>query len=211
MYLFSRSARLAPGRTRDAMEWSFGMAEKVNQIIELDVSLWTPMFSAGVGTMIFSAFAPDLEALETAQSKLMADEGYLAEVDRGATFSNGIGPDDTLLQLVHGDIDPTRSPQYAAVVTSQLAPGRLASGTAVGVEIAQRVEEITGIPTGFGIGATGPYGGVAWITGYESLQQLESAEQATNSDPEFVQLVDGKGAESFVSHATTQTILRRLV
>ncbi|MEY2590251.1 MAG: hypothetical protein QOJ67_2235, partial [Acidimicrobiaceae bacterium] len=45
MYLFSRSTRLGPSNQREAMEWSVNVTQKVNQISELDVSLWTTVFS----------------------------------------------------------------------------------------------------------------------------------------------------------------------
>ena len=211
MYLFSRSARLAPGRTREAMTWAVGITEKVNQITELDVQLWTPVFSPRIGTLSWTAVAEDLEMLENAQAKLMVDDGYVAEVDRGAAFASTEGIDDALLQVVHGTVDPDRRPQYVSIAASQIAPGQLARGMEVGVEIAQRVEKLSGVPTLFVAGATGPYGGVAWISGFETVKELQAAESAVNGDPGFIELVDTKGSQAFIAQATTQTIAQRIV
>ncbi len=55
MYLFSRQTRLAGGNGRRGIEWAVEMCERVNQITELDVSLWGRMFSPGFGTIAFTS------------------------------------------------------------------------------------------------------------------------------------------------------------
>jgi hypothetical protein len=211
MYLFSRSARLAPGRTRDAMAWAVGITEKVNQIGELSFSLWTPVLSPGIGMLSWSAFVEELDELEATEAKLLVDDGYVAELDRGAAFSDGQGANDSLLQLIHGEVDPERRFDYVSVTASQLAPGHFAKGVEVGIEICQRVEQITSTPTAFCMASTGPYGGVAWIAGQESLKALQDGEQAINADPGFLELVDGTASQAFQVAATTATIYRRIV
>jgi hypothetical protein len=72
MYLFTRSARLGPGNLQDQLAWSFNITEKVNQISELDVGLWTTVFSPGLGTLVWTANCDDLAILEAPDDKLMA-------------------------------------------------------------------------------------------------------------------------------------------
>src|SRR5436190_19102365 len=81
MYLFSRRARLSPGNTREAMAWATAITEKVNQISGLPVSLFTQVFSPGVGTLVWSTFVPDLATLEAATDKLNTDDGYISMGD----------------------------------------------------------------------------------------------------------------------------------
>src|SRR6516162_1052863 len=102
MYLFSRRARLAPGNIRAAMTWANAVTEKANQISSLDISLFSSVFSPGVGTLVWSTFAPDLASLEAATDKLAADDGYAAILDEGSKFIQP-GIDDGLLQLIHGE------------------------------------------------------------------------------------------------------------
>jgi len=212
MYLFSRSLRLAPGNLNEAMTWAVGLTEKVNQIVELDVSLWTRVLSPAVGTLSWTAMAQDLEELEAGFAKLAVDGQYNTEVARGAQFvSAAHGADDTLAQVVYGELDPQVRPAYVAVAMSQLLPGQLAKGMEVGIEIAKKAEKIGGASTVFAVGSTGPYGNVAWISGYESIKQLEAAEQAVNGDPSFVALIDSKGSKSFNAAATQQIIVQRIV
>jgi hypothetical protein len=63
MYISTRSARLAPGNLRDSMAWALSVTEKVNQISEVQVHLWTTVNSPGVGTLSWAATVEDLEVL----------------------------------------------------------------------------------------------------------------------------------------------------
>src|SRR5687767_2980274 len=108
MYLFTRTARVRPGNIRDSIGWAVGITEKVNQITSLDVELWTTAWSPGNGTLVWSTFVEDLTALETANAKLMVDDLFVAEVDRGAQYTTDDGVNDELAQVVSGAIDQSR-------------------------------------------------------------------------------------------------------
>jgi hypothetical protein len=213
MYLFSRRARLANGHLRDSTAWAVAITEKVNQITELDVSLWTSVFSPGLGELVWATFVTDLAMLETAEAKLLVDDGYVALVDKGAAFSTAEGADDSLSQLLHGEVDPNRQIQYVAVIETTVAAGKTGRGMELGVDIAQRAEKVTGIPTAFLADTTGNYGGVRWITGYDSVEQLQTAEQAISADLGFGQFVDKEVADVYLAgpSVTTQRIARRIV
>lgn len=211
MYLFTRVARLAPGHTRDSMQWAVGITERVNQITELDVSLWTSVLSPGLGTMSWSTMVEDLEQLEVAEAKLLVEDSYVAEVDRGATYASQQGVDDYVLQILHGGFDPNHKPHYVSVVQSALANGAFARGIEVGIEIATRAGEISGLPTAFALAMTGSYGAICWMTSAETLAQLQAGEAQVNSDPAFVELVDGQAKDCYLAGVTQQSILRRIV
>ena len=212
MYLFSRSARLGPGNLREAMAWSVDMTEKVNQVSELDVSLWSTAFSPGLGTLVWTARVDDLAVLEATDAKLIADDGYHSLVEKGVKFASGDAIDDALIQLVHADPDAaTSAPQYASVVRSVLTPGSSTRGIEFGIEIAQRAKKITGRPISFGVAATGPYGGVDWISLYDSVEQLQKAQEATTADADFTKFVDSEAGKLYLSGVTVQTVYRKIV
>jgi hypothetical protein len=211
MYVFTRTGRLRPGKTREAMAWAVGITEKVNQITSLDIGLWTPVFSPGLGTLVWSTFVESLTDLEDANAKLMVDDGFVAEVDRGAAdFTASEGLDDTVAQVLSGEIDPNRNPTYVAVVQSALANGSFAKGIEAGIEIARMATEIGGIPTAFVVSSTGTYGGVAWLSGALTLEELERSEQAVNANPDFVKYVDEVASPRYLPNNTTQVIYQRL-
>lgn len=212
MYLFSRRARLANGRRRDAIAWATGITETANRLTGLPISLYAQVYSPGFGTVSWTAFVPDLTALEAAGDKLTIDDEYAAQTDAGAEFTVG-GLEDTLFQVIHGEPDPSREVNYVSAVQAVCANGHIARGMAVGVEIAQRVEAVTGAPTLFVANSTGVYGGVGWLTGYADVAALEAAEQAIAGDPDFVDFIDREGGPAYAadSSLTTQIIHRRLV
>ena len=211
MYLFSRRARLAPGSTRAAMTWATEVTEKANKISGLNVSLFSLTFSPEIGTLVWSAFVPDLATLEAANDKLLVDEGYVSLVDAGAKFALG-GADDALLQIVHGEVDPNRPVEYVTSVQTVCA-NSVARGIELGVEIAQRVEKATGLPGLFATAMTGPYGAVSWVTGYADIREMERTQQALAADTKFGEFVDKSVRGVYVESPseTQQLIYRRIV
>ena len=106
MYLFSRRARIAPGKTRAAITWATGITEKVNQITDLNVALYAQTYSPEVRRCSCGApSSPISPTLEAATDKLLVDDAYTAMLDDGAQFGTQ-GADDALLQLVYGEPDP---------------------------------------------------------------------------------------------------------
>jgi hypothetical protein len=212
MYLFGRRGRIAPGRNRDAITWATEVTEKVNEVVEIPVSLYTTVFGPEVGTLVWSVFVPDLVTLERNLDRLQADASVLDLADRGAEFTVG-GLDDTLAQLIHGEPDPTRDIEYVVAVQAVCASRNLGRGIEVGVEIAQMAEKITGSRTLFASAVTGPYGGVAWFTGFESIQELESQERALAADAGWIEFLDREAGTAYAENQelTTNRIYRRLI
>jgi hypothetical protein len=211
MFLFSRTARIAPGNTKAALTWAATVTEKVNQISGLTVGLYMQTFSPEVGRLAWSTFVPDLASLETAEDKLAADEGYLSLIDSGAKYALG-GADDLLSQIVHGAPDPNRPVEYVSTVTTTCANGNVMRGIELGVEIAKRVEKVTGLPGLFGTAATGNYGSVGWISGYADINEMERAQTTLNSNAEFGKFVDKNVPGVYVDDPTAsqQLIFRKI-
>jgi len=211
MYLFTRSVRFAPGHLADSMAWAVGMADRVNTGTDLDVRLFSRVFSPGLGTVAFATFVEGLQALHDANDALMGDAGYLAAVDEGAAFIDS-NPDDALLQIVHGAPDPSRAVTYVSTVRTVIANGMIQRGVDVGVQISQHAEKVTGVPTLFGVSMSGPYGSVGWTTGYESVQHFQDAEGALTTDPEWLALLDGEAATAYADSAfASEQLVWRLV
>ena len=212
MFLFSRRTQLVTAKTRDAVAWAVEMTDRVNRTIELPMSLYQQVYSSNVGTVSWSTFAPDLAALEAANDKLMADEGYLNALEASAGLTNGIAH-DTLGEVIYGTPDPERGVEYASVVRSVCGPGGLTRGIAVGIEIAQRAEQITGTPTLFVIDTTGAYGGVGWVTGHHDARALQAANEALNADASWLQFLDESTPDAFSDNpfSTEQTLFRRMM
>lgn len=211
MYMFARSARLGPGSAHEEQAWAVAMTEKVNQISETKVNLWTPFASPGVNTLYWTTFVEDLATLEATNDKLLSDSGYHMLLEQGARYASQDAIDDVLMQVVHADgIDPAREPAYVAEVAAVVAPGAGGKGLEIGIEIAKRATKISGAPTSFSIGATGAYGQVAWHTGFESITELQRAQTALQMDPTFMKYLDSTIVGVYQPGAT-QSIFRRLM
>jgi hypothetical protein len=209
MYLFTRMARLAPGHARDGLEWAVGLTETVNQVTSLNVGLWTPVLSPGVGTLSWGMAVETLTDIEDGEAKLMADPMYLDAVERGATIITG-DVDDQTAQFISNPDSPADA-THVAVVQSQIANGAFKSGVEAGVEIADRATKISGLPTAFLMSVTGTYAGCAWITAARSLRELEAAQQAINGNADFIAFLDGPAGTCYLPGVTTQSIWRRIV
>jgi hypothetical protein len=106
----------------DAMAWSTRIAEKVNAISEVPVSLWSTVFSPRLGALSWTAVVDDLSQLEALDAKLLADGGYVSLVEEGARFTSDEGIDDAVVQLIHADPDGAAGGQYATVVQAVITP-----------------------------------------------------------------------------------------
>ena len=212
MYLFTRTARLAPGNQAAAMNWAFTITEKVNQVTELEANLWRPLFSAGVTTLTWTALVEDLAVLEASDAKLMADTGFQLLADEGAhIMMTGTSLDDTLDQFVTQPDMPADAPtpNYSNVVEATLAPGQYAKGIEIGLKIAEQASKVTGLQISFLSGVTGNYGRVLWVGTCDTIQELQAANEAIGRDPTLLKLIDEDGAKAYQPHAT-QTCYHRL-
>ena len=211
MYIFTRSARLAPGNLRDSMSWAVNMTEKVNQISEAKFRLWSTVDSPGVGTLSWATTIEDLEVLEATNTKLIADSGYHSLVEQGAKHLSADALDDNLIRLIVADADASaKDIQYVSVNRAVLAPGHSVRGIEIGIEIAQRAKKAVGRPVSFGAGATGEYGAVAWIGYYDSVQQLQKAQEALAADADFAKYLDKEAAQVYLPSGSSVTWYRRV-
>lgn len=209
MYMFSRRTRLSGGNGTAGVEWALSIANKVKDLTGTELGLWSTVYSTGFGTISWTGWFEDLQALETVGDKLQADPGMEKLSNAGTKYTEG-GLDDGLIQPIYGN--PTDAPlRYVGGVVAVAAAGNIERAMAAGVEIAQKSEAITGLPSMFGRSLTGPYGGVGWLTGYESAAAMEKADNALGSDPSWLKLLDStQGCFAEDANITQSTIYRRL-
>jgi len=211
MYIYTRSARLAPGNLRDSMAWALSMTEKVNQISEAQFHLWSTVNSPGIGTLSWAANIDDLAVLEATQAKLSADDGYHSLVAQSAKLLSADALNDNLIRLIVADADASATDtQFVSVNQAVLAPGHSVRGVEVGIEIAQRAKKSTGRPVSFGASATGEYGTVGWIGYYDSVQQLQSSQEALAADPDFAKYLDKEASQAYLSGRSSVTWYRKV-
>lgn len=194
MHVFTRVATLTGGARRP-LEWATAMTEKVNGIVELDVTLWGATFGFPVGTVAWSAMTESRQQLADQTAKLMVDEGYHGLVEKGQEFS-AAPPEDHLRTIVHmtGEAgDPPPVGGQAEIITAAPAEGRIGDAMTWGVEIADRYASVTGVDAAFLADAYGTFGQMTWMSVFEDPAAVEAAAEATMADADYMAALDDAG------------------
>jgi hypothetical protein len=210
MYLFNRRTRLVGGNGTAGLEWATAITEKATAITGQEIQLWATVYSPAYGTISWTSWFEDLTSLEKLGDLLDGDASMTKLADQGAQFTDG-SLDDGVLQPIYGTPDPARDIQYVGSVTAVAAAGNIERAMGFGVEVAQKVEVITGMTCMFAQAMSGPYGSVGWLTAYDNISAIEAAGTAMAADTSLLKLVDSS-AGCFVEDPsiTQQTFYRRL-
>ena len=207
MYLYSRRTRLT---TFAGVDWANRIKDRVTEVSGNECQLWATMYGDGYGTMSWTSWFPDLAALQASGDALITDDTYLALSAEGGEFTTG-GVDDLLLKPLYGEVDPERSVNYVSGVVAVCAAGNIERAMTAGVDISQKAEAVTGLPTMFLTAMTGPYGGISWLTGYEDITAVEKAQDALAGDLAWLKLVDStEGCFVEEPAITVQSIYRKI-
>ncbi|HTN99304.1 MAG TPA: hypothetical protein VL068_01410 [Microthrixaceae bacterium] len=209
MYLFTRTAHLKAGNPTAGMTFASEVSHKVRELTNHPIQVWASMYSPGLGTVVWSSWFESLSDLERVSDKLTTDGPYLQMLATSAGLFEGT-IDDALMEPVIGAPDPSRSYQYVSAVSAVPAAGSFIEAYTQGTAIAERASAVTGHQTMFMRSLTGSYGAVAWLTGFESIEELEISEAALTADSQWTELVDSvSSCFQDDPEATRQIIFRR--
>jgi hypothetical protein len=209
MYLFSRLATLR-GSERRALAWAVEMTNYVNAHSDHTLSLWRAEFGYPVGTVAWSTWADSLAALNQGFSRLPDDDGYHDLVDAGSELI-AEPPHDQLRRAVAGEPGSTPPPMGAAtsVTTAVVANGKYAEATVWGVEMAELVQQISGLSTMFLMDAYGTFGQVTWLSGAPDLAAADAANDAVQADAEYTKRLADVG-DLFIPGSGQQRLVTRI-
>lgn len=191
MYLFTRQV-LTQGDPRKVLAYAAEIAALVTRKTELPLSVWAVQTGAPVGALGFSSLAPSRVELDAAETTLMGDEEYLDKLVEGQQFI-AAPPEDRLLEIVHTaghEYQRAEVGAIASITSAVITPGKYVAAITWGIEIADLVSDITGMPGLFGNGVGGPFGQVAWVGTTPDMATLEAGEERTNKDPRYLAKLD---------------------
>lgn len=206
MYLFARSRTLSPAHAREAVGMAVEAGSKVTEVSGLQVSVWTTMFSPQVGTILWTARAESLSELEAAADKWSSDGPLMDWIERSDHLWSSSAT-DALTEVVHGVLPPQPA-SYISTVQAAWAPGEAAEAMAVGVEVTDTFNRLTGAGIVFGRAVTGPFAGVGWVSSFPDLAAMEAAQAAIGGDEGWLELM-GRASRCYQPGATT-SILRKI-
>lgn len=181
MYIFNRMATAAPGKLPEAAAGAVAAAAMASEVSGVDVHAWAVRFGAPSGSFNWSARFETQADLHTATAKLAADAAYM-EVST-ALSANFAGPSqDGLGRLVSGTPREEPSPFYALTMAS-MAAGKYAEAVAFGARVQEYISAETGMPTAFLTASYGGFADVSWLTGADSMDDIDALAdfEATNS------------------------------
>lgn len=208
MQLFSRTVTMA-GPPADILDYATEIRGFLSDKLDTDVGLWGIMFGAPAGTMIFTTRVDGLAGVAAITGQLMADDEYHQILAKGREYVVG-PPQDQLLQPLHGDFDGTVPPVGAvAAVTSAIAKASIVEAVRLGVELAELVESITGVPVVFGASQAGTVGEFAWLGVNADAAAADAAIEAVNSNADYIEKTSG-ARDLFVAGGSNRVISTRL-
>lgn len=192
MQLFSRSVMLT-GPFAEVNAWASDMRQYVSDKTGREVGLWSVMFGAPLGTMVYTARLEGLAELQSIGEQLTGDADYHAKLASGRDFSAS-PPVDQLSTPIYGELgDPPPVGSVAIVTTASIANGAYAEALKWSVEIAQYVEGVTGFRSTFLMDDYGPFGQVRWIGIAPDAAAADAAGQKLNADAGYVDKLGATG------------------
>lgn len=182
MYIFNRATTLNRHRLLEATGAAVEVAGKVSEITGMAVSVFATRYGQPLNTIGWSVRLESQAELQAATDKLMADQGYVQWISSHTDLFEDAATDQ--LSTVVSSTLAGAPKRFYTVLTAAAANGRLADAVAFGVRAQQFVAEATGLATAFLTGVYGTFGTVAWLTGADSMSDLDNlvAMQMTNAD-----------------------------
>jgi hypothetical protein len=185
MQLFSRTVMMT-GPFAEVNAWTSDIRQYVSEKSSREVALWSVMFGAPLGTMVYSARVDGVADLHAIEATLLSDPDYHAKLETGRVFSGG-PPVDQISTPIYGELgDPPPVGSMAVVTTATIANGAYGEAIAWGVEMAQYVEGVTGLRSTFLVDDYGPFGQVRWIGVAPDAASADAAGQKLNADPGYL-------------------------
>ncbi len=207
MYIFSRTRQARADRILDAMPTAVEIAGKVTEITGMDVHVWNVRFGAPAGTIMWSARIDSQAELFEATEKMMVDATYLDTAMSMAELFDGPSTDQ-LVRIVSGT--PTETPaKYISTTQAVMASGRYADAMAFGVEMQGFVHDALGHPTVFAASTYGGFADVLWLTGADTMAEIDAAADWQATDSEYHKRVEGAGG-LFIDGSGQNGLLQRL-
>jgi hypothetical protein len=206
MYLFSRSTIAALGRQFDAIPAALEVAELAASITGRDINVFTVRFGAPLGTIMWSARSESLVELQESTEKMMSDPGYLAKLES----MNGLfmaPAEDRYSRIIVGPDEATS--RYYGITRAAMSNGKFGDAMALGVEAAEYIGTSMQCPSAFVKAAYGGFGDVTWITGFDSMEQVDAFDDWQMTDPGYHAIVERAGG-LFVENSGHTSLIEKL-
>lgn len=182
MLIFTRTTTLNRHKLMEATGAAIEVAAMVTDIGGIPVSVFASRYGEALNTLAWSARVESQTELQGVADKLLSNADYLEWVTSHSELFES-APLDRLATVVSSSLmeGPRR---FYTVLTATAANGRVGDAVAFGIKAQQFVSDALGLPTAFLVPVYGPFGAVVWLTGADSMTELDAAVemQMTNTD-----------------------------
>ncbi len=208
MQLFTRQL-MTGGPEAEASTWASEMAAAASATMGTEVALWAVSFGAPVGAIAFTMRVDGIADLLAKAAPLAGDAGYQAKLAKGATIMVG-APEDSLATPLHGELgDPPPVGSMAVVTNAVVANGKYAEAVGWGIDVAQHVTSLSGMPVALLMQEYGAFGQLTWIGIGADAAAIDASATATNGDADYINKLSAAG-DLFVPGSGHRTLATRM-
>jgi hypothetical protein len=208
MQLFTRQLMTA-GPEGEAAAWATEMAAAASAKMGTEVALWAAGFGAPIGAIAFTMRVEGIADLMAKAAPLAGDADYQAKLAKGADVVVG-PPQDSLATPLHGDLgDPPPVGAMAVVTNAVIANGQYAEAIGWGIDVAQHVTSLTGMPVGLMMQEYGAFGQLTWIGIGADAAAIDASAAASNSDADYIKKLSAAG-DLFVPGSGHRSLVTRV-
>jgi hypothetical protein len=208
MYLFSRECVVA---SPEAMAPAKAISDYVTGSRDRELALYSIAYGAAWNRLTFSTWVDDLATMEESTATLAADAKYLELLLAFGPHVSMVN--DNLFNVVHStstDAELT-FPNVVWSVTGVARIAQIVEATIVGAQICDAWKAATGVDATFGSAVTGQFGGIGWLSGYESFAEFDKAQGAArSSEPWITAMVGIQDSVSDELGAGVSTLYRKM-
>ena len=192
MQLFSRQVQLT-GPFSETSAYAADMTAHVSGLIGREVSLWSTVFGAPLGTMTYTLRVDGVADVLAISAQVLADADFHAKLAKGADYAVG-NAEDRLLQPLNAELgDPPPVGSMAVITSAVMANGAYEKAIAWGLDMAQHATSVTGLPTLFLVEQYGSFGSVGWIAVAADGAAVDAGNAALNGDADYLKKLGAAG------------------
>jgi hypothetical protein len=208
MQLFTRQLMTA-GPEDEAGAWATDIAAAASATMGTEVALWAAAFGSPIGAIAFTMRVDGIADLLAKAAPLAGDADYQAKLAAGASIVVG-PPQDSLATPLHGDLGDAPPIGSMAVVTNAvIANGQYAEAVGWGIDVAQQVTSLTGMPVGLMMQEYGPFGQLTWIGIGADAAAIDASAAAMNGDADYIKSLSAAG-NLFVPGSGHRSLVTRM-
>ena len=174
------------GPGSEVIPHAIALRDYVSKKTGLEIGLWSIGFGAPVGTMIYAVRVDGLAGVNALGAQLIGDTAYEALLAKGAAWVVGAA-EDSLRESLNDEMN-TMPPvgSVVTVTTAVIAAGMYAKAIGWGIEIAEHVLKVTGMPVSFQMEMFGTFGQVAWIGVAANSADADAMNAKINADAGYM-------------------------